>query len=153
MKLRPRHLLGHGENCNTGGRHRLAKGRGIDSTFEDDGARLDLFGVQQKLRRLRRPRSDPDGEDDRAGCDRRALRLVVDHRLANADGKAARRRHELDDGGAETLEERFEVGRLVDVSRRGLGRVPRWRFNLLRSRPSRAACHCWNASAPRPRLQ
>ena len=55
MKLRPGHLLGHGENCNTRRSHRLAEARGIDSTLEDDGARFDLFGVQQKLRRLRRP--------------------------------------------------------------------------------------------------
>ena len=103
MELRPGHLLGHREDCHTGGRRRLTQARGIGSALEDDGARLGPFGVQQQLRRLGRPRSNRDGEHDHAGRNRRMLALVVDHRLADGDREAVRRRDQLDDVAAETL--------------------------------------------------
>ena len=115
MQLRPGHLLRHGEDSHAGRHLHLTQACGIGSALEHDGARLAPLGVQQQLRRLRRPGPNRDGEHDHTGRDRRVLALVVNHRLSNGHLEAARRRDQLHDVAAETLQQRLEIRRLVAV--------------------------------------
>ena len=117
VQLRPGHLLRHGEDRHAGGRLRLTEARGIASALEHDGARLAPLGVQQQLRRLRRPRPNRDGEHDHTGRDRRVLALVVDHRLPDGHLEAARRRDQLHDVAAEAFQQRLEIRGLVAAAR------------------------------------